>query len=103
MGLALSNFFGREGREGVVGRGGREGREGGREAGREGVREGEREGGRQAGRQGGKRGMIIKKYVDSNGHIAVIVFLNNKTIDQHIYHVVTLKWLVNYKRAQFHD
>ena len=87
---------GREGRERREGRGG-EGRggEGGR-GGRE-----RREGG---GREGGRRGMIIKKkYVDSNGHIDVIVFLNNKTIDQHIYHVVTLKWLVNYKRAQFHD
>ena len=41
--------------------------------------------------------MIIKKYVDSNGHIDVIVFLNNKTIDQHIYHVVTLKCLVKIK------
>ena len=59
--------------------------------------------GREGGREGGRRGMIIKKYVDSNGHIDVIVFLNNRTIDQHIYHVVTLKWLVNYKRAQFHD
>ena len=49
--------------------------------------------------------MIIKKsmLIVMGIIIDVIVFLNNKTIDQHIYHVVTLKWLVNFKRAQFHD
>ena len=53
------------------GRGGRGGRGG--EVGR---------GGREGGREGWDD--YKKKYVDSNGHIDMIVFLNNKTIDQHI-------------------